>query len=129
MGFYGFNYYSFLFMLPALIISLYAQAKVQSTFQKFSRLSSHRNITGSEAARQVLLRGGVTDVQITTIAGNLTDHFDPTSKVIDVYKRQLRFCLIARLIDIINIKIMSPWLCSFYCCWVYWIPRFIFSEA
>lgn len=82
MGFYGFNYYSFLFMLPALIISLYAQAKVQSTFQKFSRLSSHRNITGSEAARQVLLRGGVTDVQITTIAGNLTDHFDPTSKVI-----------------------------------------------
>ena len=82
MGFYGFNYYSFLFMLPALIISLYAQAKVQSTFQKFSRLSSHGNVTGSEAARQVLLRGGVTDVQITTIAGNLTDHFDPTSKVI-----------------------------------------------
>ena len=82
MGFYGFNYYSFLFMLPALIISLYAQAKVQSTFQKFSRLSSHGNVTGIEAARQVLLRGGVTDVQITTIAGNLTDHFDPTSKVI-----------------------------------------------
>lgn len=82
MGFYAFNYYSFLLMLPAVIVSLYAQAKVHSTFQKYSKLSNHKNLTGSEAARQVLLRGGVTDVQVTTISGNLTDHFDPSSKVI-----------------------------------------------
>ena len=83
MGFYYFYDYSyFLFMFPALIISLYAQYKVSSTFKKYSKVRNLRNITGAEAARRVLFNSGINDVKIERVSGNLTDHFDPRTKVI-----------------------------------------------
>ena len=69
-------------VLPALLFSLWAQWKVKSTFAKYSKIASERNMTGAEAARMVLQAGGVTDVAVERIPGNLTDHFDAKAKII-----------------------------------------------
>ena len=74
--------YTYIFMIPALLISLYAQFKVNSTFKKYSKVRNSRNITGAEAAKRVLMNSGINDVIIERVSGNLTDHFDPISKVI-----------------------------------------------
>ena len=58
MGFYYFDYTYFLFMLPALLISMVAQFKVNSTFQKYSRVNTARNMTGADAAMRVMQYGG-----------------------------------------------------------------------
>ena len=69
-------------VLPCLIISLIASARVNSTFKRFSNQYSAHNITGAQAAQRVLQANGVTDVRIQRVSGNLTDHFDPKSNVI-----------------------------------------------
>lgn len=82
MGFFHGYFEYLLWMLPALIISLIAQAKVKSTYSKYSKVINRMGITGAEAARRVLSAGGVTNVQITSVGGNLTDHFDPRTNTI-----------------------------------------------
>lgn len=82
MGFF-YGYFDYLlWMLPAIIISTVAQAKVKSTYSKYSKVINRMGITGAEAARRVLSAGGVTNVQITSVSGNLTDHFDPRTNTI-----------------------------------------------
>ena len=58
MGLYYFDYSYFLFMLPALLITMYAQFQVNSTFQKYSRVNTYRNMTGADAAMRVMQYGG-----------------------------------------------------------------------
>ena len=84
MGFYYFNYMSFLIMLPAVLISMYAQFKVNSTFQKYSRVNTARRMTGADAAYRVMQFGGVQGVQICHIGGNLNDNFNPSTGVISL---------------------------------------------
>ena len=82
MGFlYGYFEY-LLWMLPAIIISLIAQIKVKSTYSQYSKVINRMGITGAEAARRVLSAGGVTNVQVTSVGGTLTDHFDPRTNTI-----------------------------------------------
>lgn len=69
-------------MIPALIITMYAQIKVNSTFKKYSKVKCRRGLTGAQAAQIVLQRNGVRDVRIERVAGKLTDHYDPSSNVI-----------------------------------------------
>ena len=69
-------------LLLAIIIPLIASLNVKSTFKKYSKVRSERGMTGAEAARQLLLDNGITDVTIEPIAGNLTDHYDPRSNTI-----------------------------------------------
>ena len=73
----------------SLLITVIAQIHVRSTFSKYSKLGNSRGLTGAEAARQLLLENGVTNVAIEPIPGSLTDHYDPTSNTIrlseDVY--------------------------------------------
>lgn len=69
-------------VLPCVLLSLIASSSVNSTFKKYSQQFSRRGITGAQAAERVLRANGVTGVQITRVAGNLTDHFDPRSNVI-----------------------------------------------
>lgn len=77
------GYFQYLiFMLPALIISMAAQAGVQSAFKKYSNVGNARGLTGAEAARRVLSLNGITNVHVEAVQGNLTDHFDPRSNVI-----------------------------------------------
>ncbi len=78
--YYGFDPYYLIFIIPAIIISLIAQAKVKSTFAKYSKVEAP--LTGAEAARRVLDTHGVTNVTIEPVSGNLTDHFDPRTNVI-----------------------------------------------
>lgn len=84
MGYYYFDYTYFLYMLPALLLSLYAQFKVKATFEKYSRVSSSRGFTGREAAEAVLRFGSVRGVSVREIPGCLTDHFDPRTGVISL---------------------------------------------
>ncbi|MCI9273083.1 MAG: zinc metallopeptidase [Clostridiales bacterium] len=77
------GYFSYLlFMLPALIISMIAQARVQSTFHKYSQVRNARGLTGADAARRVLTLNGITNVQVEYVNGRLTDHYDPRVNVI-----------------------------------------------
>ncbi len=77
-----YDYYYFILVVPALIISLIAQAKVKSTYAKMSRVLFSRGLTGAQAAENVLRYYGITDVRIEQVAGSLTDHYDPRSNVI-----------------------------------------------
>ena len=81
---YGFfiDYYYIILVIPAMLISLWAQFKVKSTYKKYSGISNSKNITGAYAAQAVLTHYGITDVRNERVAGTLSDHYDPRSKVI-----------------------------------------------
>lgn len=63
-------------------VSMYYQFKVSSTFSKYSKIQNVRGITGADVARTLLRLNGITDVRVEAVAGNLTDHYDPSKKVI-----------------------------------------------
>ena len=89
MYWYGIDYYYMILILPAIIISFIAQAKVSTTFSKYSKLANSRGMTGSEVARKILDKNGLKNIKIEEVSGNLTDHYDPKSKKIrlssDIY--------------------------------------------
>ncbi len=69
-------------MAPALIFMIYAQIKVKSTYSKYSKVYNQKGITGAQAAMQVLRANGMSDIPIETIKGKLTDHYDPSKRVL-----------------------------------------------
>jgi len=81
-GYYYIDIYYIVLVVPVFIISLIIQAKLKSTFNKYSRIRNTRNITGAQAAEMVLRYYNIQDVRIERINGNLTDCFDPSNKVI-----------------------------------------------
>ncbi|HJX03755.1 MAG TPA: zinc metallopeptidase [Dehalococcoidia bacterium] len=72
----------FLFMIPPLIFMFYAQAKVNSTFKKYSQVASSSRITGVEAAQRLLKANGLNNVRVENVKGKLSDHYDPSKKVL-----------------------------------------------
>ncbi len=80
--FYYFDPLYFLFALPGLLIALFAQAKVKSNYSKYSQVFTQNNITGADAAREILQRNGIFDVEVKRISGNLTDNFNPKDNTI-----------------------------------------------
>lgn len=78
--YYGFDYYYLILILPAVLISLFAQIKVKSSFSKYSKVPTR--LSGAEAAERLLHSKGINNVRIERVSGNLTDHFDPKSNVI-----------------------------------------------
>ncbi|AYF54756.1 peptidase [Clostridium novyi] len=76
-------------LIPALIISAWAQLKVSSTFNKFSNVRSINGYTGAQVARMLLDAEGLYDIPVQEISGKLTDHYDPRNRVMclstDVY--------------------------------------------
>ncbi len=79
-----FPYYdpTYIILLPAILLALFAQSRVQSTYAKFAKVGNHRGMTGADAARMILNRNGLSDVRIERVAGNLTDHYDPRTNVV-----------------------------------------------
>lgn len=77
-----FNY--LIFMLPAILVSMLAQFKVKSTFSKYSTVLSKSNLTGAKAAQKVLESGGVENVSIEPVEGELTDNFNPKTNSISL---------------------------------------------
>jgi len=87
--YYGYYDPTFIFLVPALLLAFYAQSKIQMTFSKYLKIASIRGLTGAEAARIILDRNGLYDIPIVVIPGRLTDHYDPSQRVLrlseDVY--------------------------------------------
>ncbi len=81
--FWFYDYYYLILVVPAIIISLIAQANVKSTYRKMSSVQNRKNITGAQAAYSVLSFCGLANtVRIENVTGNLTDHYDPRTNVI-----------------------------------------------
>ena len=76
------DYYYIILVVPTLLLSLWAQFKVKSTFSRYSEIQSRRGISGVQAAALLLKANNITNVRIEQIHGNLTDHYDPSSKVL-----------------------------------------------
>ena len=76
-------------LIPAVLITMYAQMKVSSTFNHYSQVPSHRGMTGADVARYILNQNGLYDIPIERVSGQLSDHYDPQSRVVrlstDVY--------------------------------------------
>ncbi len=79
---YGIDVTYIIFVLPAVIFAMIAQSMVSTTFEKYQKVTTKKNITGYESARMVLAQNGITDVRIERVNGHLTDHYDPKAKVI-----------------------------------------------
>ena len=73
---------TFILLIPALILAIWAQTKVHGTFQRYSTVYARRGLRAVDAAKAILDRFGLHDVAIERIAGNLTDHYDPKQKVL-----------------------------------------------
>lgn len=82
MPYYYLDSYYLILIVPTMLFALWAQSKVKSTFEKYSRVRSSRGYTAAQICRQILDSNGLYHVRIEHIAGNLTDHFDPTSNVV-----------------------------------------------
>jgi uncharacterized protein len=84
-----FNPMYFVFALPALILGLWAQMKVKSAFNKYSRVRSALGLSGADVARRMLDMSGLYDVRVEQTQGLLSDHYDPRSRTLslspDVY--------------------------------------------
>jgi len=82
MYFYGYDVYYFILVVPALVFSIYAQMKVQSTFNRYSKVINRRGFTGADIARYILDTNGLGEIRVQTVRGQLTDHYDPAKKVV-----------------------------------------------
>ena len=77
------------FFIPGLLLSLWASARVKSTFRRYSQVPSARGYSGADAARELIRHRGLSGVRVEETAGFLSDHYDPTERVLrlspDVY--------------------------------------------
>ncbi len=71
-----------LILIPAIILAIWAQTKVTTTFGKYSKVRSSTSLTGARLARMLLDANGIFDVSVEAVPGKLTDHYDPKSKVV-----------------------------------------------
>ncbi|HHT97058.1 MAG TPA: zinc metallopeptidase [Clostridiales bacterium] len=79
-----FFYYesTYILVIIGVILSLFASFRVKSTFAKYSKIMSFSGITGAQAAERILQSSGIYDVSVQRVSGDLTDHYDPRSKVL-----------------------------------------------
>ena len=84
---YRYGYYfdpTYVLVLIGAVISLIASMRVKTTFHKYAKVRSRSNMTGAQAAQRVLHSAGIYDVRIQHVAGNLTDHYDPRNKTLNL---------------------------------------------
>lgn len=91
---YGYGFYydrTYILLIIGALISLIASAKLKSTFAKYKNVPSACGLTGAQAALHILRAAGITDVQVQSVSGSLTDHYDPRNKTVnlsrDVYNK------------------------------------------
>ena len=84
--FYPFSYFRFdptmIILIPAVILTLYAQSKVQSNFAKYLRVQTQKGYTGVQVARRLLDQHGLQNIPIELSRGKLSDHYDPTKQIL-----------------------------------------------
>jgi Zn-dependent membrane protease YugP len=71
-----------LFILPGMLLGLYAQMKLSSTYGRYVREPIASGLSGAEAAREILDRAGLTNMPVNEVGGHLTDHYDPRKKAL-----------------------------------------------
>jgi len=76
----GFDLYYLVLVVPTLLLSLWAQFMVKSTFAKYSKVPCSKGITGTDAAALLLRTNNINDVKIEPVRGSLTDHYSPSDK-------------------------------------------------
>lgn len=88
-----YSYYhdvTYILVIITLIITLFAQFRVNSSYSKYKKISNNIGLSGKEVARKILDSNGLMDVSINEVSGNLTDHYDPTKKQVnlstDIYR-------------------------------------------
>lgn len=83
MGYYGYGFdWTYLMVLAGAILSMVASAKVNSTFQRYAKVRSMSGMTGAQVARKILDRNGLNNIPVEHVSGNLSDHYDPSAKVL-----------------------------------------------
>lgn len=73
---------TYVLLIPAILLALYAQFKVQSTFTRYAQVRASSGYTGAQVAAELLRRRGITDVKVEEVPGMLSDHYDPRTKVL-----------------------------------------------
>ncbi len=80
--FYGIDMTYIILVMPALIFAMYAQTKVNTTFNKYRTVANKHGYTGAEIARRILDINGLQNVVVERVSGNLTDHYDPKANIV-----------------------------------------------
>ncbi len=85
MYYYGYGFdWTYILLIIGMVISGIASARVTSTFRKYARVPSTTGMTGADAARKILYSEGITDVEVQHISGELTDHYNPSTKTVNL---------------------------------------------
>nr|WP_093371793.1 zinc metallopeptidase [Tindallia magadiensis] len=81
---YGFGLFdpTMLILIPAILLTLYAQGKVKSSFAKYLRVPTRKNYTGAQVARTLLNEHGLSDIPIEVTPGHMSDHYDPVRQIL-----------------------------------------------
>lgn len=82
-GYFGFDP-TYLLVIAGALLSMWASARVNGTFQKYSGVRSRTGMTGADAARKILHSQGIYDVTVRGVRGQLTDHYDPRTKTVNL---------------------------------------------
>ena len=82
-GYYGFDPTMILVLIGAAL-SMWASSRVNSTYRKYSQVRSMTGMTGAQAAQNILRSQGIYDVTVRPVAGQLTDHYDPRTKTVNL---------------------------------------------
>lgn len=82
MPLYMYDFQYLMIILPFLLLAMYSQIKISSTFNKYSQVKNTTNYTGAEVARIILDRNNLQHVRITQVRGNLSDHYDPRTETV-----------------------------------------------
>lgn len=73
---------SFLILIPGMILMFWAQNQIKETYRRYSRIQSSMGMTGAQVAKTILTKMGISDVRVESVAGELTDHYDPGAKAV-----------------------------------------------
>ncbi len=79
-----YDFWGLLFIIPGLILGIYAQSKVQSAYRKYSQIGNQNGISGAMVARELLSKKGIYDTHIDRIGGTLTDNYNPSTDVVSL---------------------------------------------
>ncbi len=77
-----FFHWSLVILIPGILLTFWAQQRIRGEYARYARIPSSLGMTGAQVARAILSRMGVTDVRVEPVAGELTDHYDPSAKAV-----------------------------------------------
>jgi len=94
---FGFYYAFYWVVIPGILLALWAQWRVHSTYRRYLRIGTQGGLTGHDAARRILDSEGLYDVQIEAVPGDLTDHYDPRDRTLRLSQRNYQGRSVASL--------------------------------